>query len=229
MRRSLSVLAIMLSALATGHLAGGHVAAQQAAADGIALSCATADKRLRACFTFDGDARDRSSYGNHAHAGNVTYVPGKSGQAVRFGKASRMLVAQSPSLELHEMTVKFWVRPAAFPSGPGDEPRMGLIDGEATFRMYIHEKGVIRCSLTGRPEALTKATVPLNEWTRVACTFDGKAMRIYFNGEMAAETVQNGKIARSIASMAIGHDFPSSDNLVGDIDHLELWNAVVAP
>jgi hypothetical protein len=29
--------------------------------------------------------------------------------------------------------------------------------------------------------------------------------------------------------MAIGHDFPSSDNLVGDIDQLELWNGVVAP
>jgi hypothetical protein len=228
MRTSFSVMVLMFSALATGDLAGGRLAARQAAGDA-PLTCATADSRLRACLTFDGDSRDRSSYGNHAHAGNVSYVPGKSGQAARFNEKSRMLIAQSPSLELQQLTVKFWVRPAAFPTGPGEEPRMGLIDGEATFRMYIQEKGIVRCSLTGRPDAYTKASLPLNEWTRVACTFDGKAMRVYFNGEMVAETVRDGKIAQSIASMSIGHDFPSSDNLVGDLDQLELWNAVVAP
>jgi hypothetical protein len=228
MRTSFSVIVLMVSALATGDPTGGRLAAQQAARDA-ALTCATADSRLRACLPFDGDARDRSSYGNHAHAGNVSYVPGKSGQAARFNEQSRMLIAQSPSLELQQLTVKFWVRPVAFPTGPGEEPRMGLIDGEATFRIYIHEKGIVRCSMTGRPEAFSKVALPLNEWTRVACTFDGKAMRLYFNGEMVAETVQNGRIAQSIASMAIGHDFPSSDNLLGDIDQLELWNAVVAP
>jgi hypothetical protein len=228
MRTSFSAIVLMVSALAAGDLAGGRLAARQAGGDA-ASSCATADSRLRACFTFDGDSKDRSSYGNHAHAGNVSYIPGKSGQAARFNERSRMLIAQSPSLELQQLTVKFWVRPSAFPVGPGEEPRMGLIDGEATFRMYIQEKGIVRCSLTGRPEAFSKVALPLNEWTRVACTFDGKAMRLYFNGEMVAETVQNGRIAQSIASMAIGHDFPSSDNLLGDIDHLELWNAVVAP
>ena len=227
MRTSFSAMVLMVSALASGDL-GGRLAAQQAGGDATS-SCATADSRLRACFTFDGDSRDRSSYGNHAHPGNVSYVPGKSGQAARFSERSRMLVAQSPSLELQQLTVKFWVRPSVLPVGPGEEGRMGLIDGEATFRMYIQEKGIVRCSLTGRPEALSQVPLPLNEWTRVACTFDGKAMRLYFNGEVVAETVQNGRIAQSIASMAIGHDFPSSDNLLGDIDQLELWNAVVAP
>jgi hypothetical protein len=226
MRKCLPVFAVVLASVG----AVGLRATTQEATGGVnTFSCAATDKRLRACFSFDGDTRDRSSYGNHAHAGNVTYVPGKSGQAARFNEKSRMLVAQSPSLELQQLTVKFWVRPAAFPMGPGEEPRMGLIDGEATFRMYIHENGIVRCSLTGRPEAFTKVGLPLNEWTRVACTFDGKAMRLYFNGEMVAETVRDGKIAQSIASMAIGHDFPSSDNLLGDLDQLELWNAVVAP
>ena len=148
MRTSFSVMVLMFSALATGDLAGGRLAARQAAGDA-PLTCATADSRLRACLTFDGDSRDRSWNGNHAHAGNVSYVPGKSGQAARFNEKSRMLIAQSPSLELQQLTVKFWVRPAAFPTGPGEEPRMGLIDGEATFRMYIQEKGIVRCSLTG--------------------------------------------------------------------------------
>ena len=138
-----------------------------------------------------------------------------------------MLIAQSPSLELQQLTVKFWVRPSAFPVGPGEEPRMGLIDGEATFRMYIHEKGIVRCSMTGRPEAFSKVALPLNESTHVACTFDGKAMRLSSTA-MVAEPCRTAN--RPIDCVdGDGHDFPSSDNLLGDIDRLELWNTVVAP
>lgn len=197
-----------------------------AAATAAPGACEAADKRLRACFTFDGDTKDRSSFANHANFANVEYVAGRAGRAVRIGPTSRVLVAQHPSLDLTAMTIKFWIRPSAFPTGEG---RMGIIDGEATYRIYVHENGVIRCSLTGRPEAFSKVGVPLGQWTRVACTFDGSVMRIHFNGEVVAEVKQAGKIAASIASLAIGHDFPSGDNLSGDLDQLEVWDAVVAP
>jgi hypothetical protein len=190
------------------------------------LSCDTSDMRLRACYTFDGDTKDHSSYGNHANSAKVSYVAGKSGQALHVGPDSRVLVAQHPSLDLKEMTIKFWIRPSSFPTG---EDRMGIIDGEATYRMYVHANGLVRCSLTGRPEAFSSVGLPLGEWTRVACTFDGSAMRMYFNGMPVAEVKQGGKIAASIASLAIGHDFPSGDNLLGEIDQLEVWDAVVAP
>ena len=189
-------------------------------------ACDATDKRLRACFTFDGDTKDRSSFGNHANAAHVEYVAGRAGRAVRIGPTSRVLVAQHPSLDLTAMTIKFWIRPSSFPTGEG---RMGIIDGEATYRIYVHENGVVRCSLTGRPEAFSKVGVPLGQWTRVACSFDGGVMRIHFNGEVVAEVKQAGKIAASIASLAIGHDFPSGDNLAGDLDHLEVWDAVVEP
>jgi hypothetical protein len=214
------------------HLAGGALSAQEAPA-----SCAVADPRLKACYTFDGDTKDRSSYGNHANSANVSYVAGKSGKALRLATNSRVLVAQHPSLDLTAMTIKVWIRPTVFPIRPREalagksepEVRMGIIDGEATYRMYVQENGIIRCSLTGRPEAFSTAGVPLGEWTRVACSFDGSVMHIYFNGVSVAEVKQTGKIAASIASMAIGHDFPGSDNFVGEMDQLEIWDAVVDP
>ena len=226
------------------HLAGGHVPAQQrgtspdtAASAAGEFSCNTADERLRACYTFDGDTRDRSGYGNNANAANVSYLPGKAGKALHLASNSRVLVAQHPSLDLTAMTIKVWIRPAMYPTRRREElagksegeVRMGIIDGEATYRMYVQENGIIRCSLTGRPEAYSTVGVPLGEWTRVACTFDGSVMHIYFNGVSVAEVKQTGKIAASIASMAIGHDFPGSDNFVGEMDQLEIWNAIVAP
>ncbi len=71
-------------AVAGAGLTGGLVSAQQPAASpavgpaATQFSCDASDPRLRACYTFDGDTRDRSSYGNHANAANVSYVAGKS-------------------------------------------------------------------------------------------------------------------------------------------------------
>ncbi len=238
-----SHIAIAFAVAAAG-LTGGLVFAQQPGASSGApasaagqFSCDASDPRLRACYTFDGDTRDRSSYGNHGNAANVSYVAGKSGKALRFASNSRVLVAQHPSLDLTAMTIKMWIRPAMYPqkrrealAGKSEaEVRMGIIDGEATYRMYVQENGIIRCSLTGRPEAYSTVGVPVGEWTRVACTFDGSAMHIYFNGVPVAEVKQAGKIQASIASMAIGHDFPGSDNFVGEMDQFEIWDAVVNP
>ena len=235
---------VLASAGLAAHLMSGRLFAQQRAASPAAsssaaseFSCDAADMRLRACYTFDGDTRDRSSYGNHANSANVSYVPGKAGKALRLASNSRVLVAQHPSLDLDAMTIKVWIRPTMFPTrrrealaGKSEgEVRMGIIDGEATYRMYVQENGIIRCSLTGRPEAFSAVGVPLGEWTRIACTFDGSVMHIYFNGVSVAEVKQAGRIAASIASMAIGHDFPGSDNFIGEVDQLEIWNAIVTP
>ena len=238
----LAVVVLASAGLAVS-LSGARLFAQQRAAPPDApssagqFSCDAADTRLRACYTFDGDTRDRSSYGNHANSANVGYVAGKAGKALRLASNSRVLVAQHPSLDLDAMTIKVWIRPAMYPTKRREEiagksegeVRMGIIDGEATYRMYVQENGIIRCSLTGRPEAFSTVGVPLGEWTRVACTFDGSVMHIYFNGVSVAEVKQAGKIAASIASMAIGHDFPGSDNFIGEMDQLEIWNAIVAP
>src|SRR5262245_20592329 len=192
-------------------LASGRVSAQQRGASPDAapslaaseFSCNARDERLRACYTFDGDTKDRSSYGNHANSANVSYVPGKAGKALHLASNSRVLVAQHPSLDLTAMTIKVWIRPMMYPTKRREElagkseaeVRMGIIDGEATYRMYVQENGIIRCSLTGRPEAYSTVGVPLGEWTRVACTFDGSVMHIYFNGVSVAEVKQTGKIA----------------------------------
>jgi len=244
MRIRLCLFVVALVGAAGDDLSNERMFAQQPApsanansTDASQFSCAAADVRLRACFTFDGDTKDRSSYGNHANSANVSYVPGKAGKAVSLASKSRVLVAQHPSLDLSAMTIKMWIRPSSFPvsrrealAGKSEgEARMGIIDGEATYRMYVQENGIIRCSLTGRPEAYSTVGVPLGAWTRVACTFDGVVMHIYFNGVSVAEVKQAGKIAASIASMAIGSDFPGSDNFIGEMDQLEIWNAVVAP
>jgi len=243
MRRRLSMFVVALVGLAAGDLIHDRVSAQQGAApaaanatDASQFSCNASDMRLRACFTFDGDTRDRSSYGNHANAANVSYVAGKGGQAVRLGPNSRILLAQHPSLDIAAMTIKMWIRPASFPIkgglgrvGDAGEGRMGVFDGEATYRMYVMADGIIRCSLTGRPEAYSKGSVPLGEWTRVACTFDGAVMRLHFNGGSVAEVKQAGTISKFIAGFAIGSDYPSGDNFLGEIDQFEIWSAAVAP
>ena len=112
---------ILASAGLAVSLSGARLFAQQrpapnSSAPGAGLaSCDASDARLRACYTFDGDTKDRSSYGNHANAANVTYAPGQFGKALRLASNSRVLVAQHPSLDLTAMTIKLWIRPTSFP------------------------------------------------------------------------------------------------------------------
>jgi len=61
---------------------------------------------LIACYPFDGDAQDYSGKGNHGTAeGQVSYVPGVNGSAVKFGglnNPSDILVRNNESLRLNQ-------------------------------------------------------------------------------------------------------------------------------
>jgi len=70
---------------------------------------------LVACYPFDGNAQDYSGKGNHGTAeGQVSYVPGVNGSAVKFGgldNPSDILVKNSPSLQLNrEVTISVLVK-----------------------------------------------------------------------------------------------------------------------
>ncbi len=74
MRAPLSLFAVALVGLTASDLTNERMFAQQRAAaaganstDASQFSCDATDLRLRACYTFDGDTKDRSSYGNHAN------------------------------------------------------------------------------------------------------------------------------------------------------------------
>jgi hypothetical protein len=189
--------------------------------------CNPADLDLRACYTFDGDTLDRSSYANNAVAANTSFTTGHAGQAIVTSGTSSVVVAGGTSLDVSALTIRIWIRPSSFPIDPA---RMGLVDSGGRYRMFLLANGLVRCAITGGPSAVTTASnaVALATWTHLVCTYDGATMRIYVDGAIAATLAQTATIPTG-AGMVIGQNNPTGENFDGALDELEIWGSIVGP
>jgi len=186
--------------------------------------CDATDANLRACYLFEGNLQDGSMYANAA-AGSTSFQNGHSGLGLN-AQASDIDVSNHPSLSLQLMTLRMWIRPAAHPTGT---TRMGLIEND-TFRMFTLEAGRIRCAINdGTIEITTVMGVPLDVWSRVACTYDLSRLKIYIDGTERATVLGVGTLNPATTEMTIGHQQPAGDVFNGMIDDVMVYNAIVAP
>ena len=80
-----------------------------------------------------------------------------------------------------------------------------------------------------RPWVAYTGTVPTGTWTRVACTYDVSAIRVYFDSVEKANASFNSGIAGVSGNLTIGQNEPNGDNFDGLIDEVEIWGSIVAP
>jgi hypothetical protein len=190
------------------------------------LFCNPADLDLRACYAFDGNGQDGSSY-NHdaALGGTYTFMGGVHGSAIAT-IASSIVVASDINLTISEMTLKASVHPTALPAATA---RAGIIDSTG-YRVFIEAGGVVRCALNdGSVQAVTTAAVPINAWTRIGCIYNGAALTVYFDGVQKATTGSTVAIDAVTGNLTIGQNEPSGDNFVGLIDEVQIWGSIVTP
>lgn len=232
MRTSLAVL--LLAACTFGAPAGPDDAPPDldalvdASIDGPpAPLCDATDPRLRACYPFDGDARDGSMYGHDAVPTGTAFGSGRTGQGLVVGPGDLVTVAGGVNLNLAQLTIKMWIKPSSIPTGTA---RAGLVDSGNRFRMFLHPGGLVRCATTGGPTLLTTSAhaIQVDQWAHLVCTYDGSTMRIYVGGVLAATLNQTSAIP-SGAGMVIGHNNPSGENFDGTLDELQIYAAVVPP
>jgi concanavalin A-like lectin/glucanase superfamily protein len=192
-----------------------------------AAFCNAADLDLHACFTFDGDTLDRSSYGNTVSATGTSFVEGVSGQALGVTAGSNVAAGDSPSLDVTVLTIKMNIKPTTIPTGT---LRAGLFDSSNRYRMFLQAGGAIRCALTGGVD-LTSPTgvIVMGVWQRVTCTYDTTTMNIYVDGALVATMTQAGAIPVAANGFVIGQNSPSGENFDGAIDNVQLWESIVAP
>ena len=68
------------------------------------------------------------------------------------------------------------------------------------------------------------STLPVNQWTHVAGTYDGSTMRIYINGVEAANRAQAGPILTSTYDLGIGGNSLNGQYFPGRIDEVRIYN-----
>ena len=189
--------------------------------------CSPADPMLRACYTFDGNTEDGSSYGYDAVAVGTSFGAGRNGQGLVIGAGDSVLLAGGAGLNVAQLTIDMWIRPSSIPAAG---TRAGLVDSGNRFRMFLHPGGLVRCATTGGPSLETTAAnaVSAGAWAHLTCTYDGTTMRIYVDGADAGMVMQASTIPTG-AGMVIGQNNPSGENFDGTIDELRIFGAVVQP
>ncbi|MCP4643523.1 MAG: hypothetical protein GY851_23950, partial [bacterium] len=96
---------------------------------------------------------------------------------------------------------------------------VGLLDGRL--------KAAVRCGGEWGPGWVGNTEIPLNEWTRIAVTFDGMWLRLFVGGVLVDSALVRGRMDVTDEALVVGGSTNIGDPVfAGHIDELRIWNTV---
>jgi hypothetical protein len=160
---------------------------------------------------FGDIAHDSSGNGNDGTLKNgPAWVDGKYGKALSFDGANDYVeVEASSSLDVtSQVTVTAWIYPRAYTDYAGTDPHIvsrSSDSGGAIYILGMSQDGKVWYAVNPSPPAhKSVATLPLNNWTHLAMTYDGTYVRLYINGTLDSSYAQSGLIQTTTNWLAIG-------------------------
>lgn len=183
------------------------------------------------------DAADVLGQNDGTVVNGVEFVSGIVGQAFKFNASQNtaIQVANDASLNPQQATVEGWIYPYSYPGSPAVSvilrrnlpssgiPQYGLMLGNGGANNFAH-CNFFDVGLTGTNP------IPLNEWTHLACSFDGSSVRLYQNGaEVASTAITPQALPSSNNLLYIGRESDGSRDFDGLIDEVSLYNRALSP
>jgi hypothetical protein len=182
----------------------------------------------------EGNASDSWGGNRGTLVGGVTFAPGLVGQAFRFNGTDRVVVPDSPSLDLTAaVTLEAWINPAtlAFPNGFGAVMAKGS-GSVRNYGLYVRANGGLHLSYftTGGANVFLDTAanlVPVGQFSHAAAVIDTAAgvMGIYLNGQLVASRATAGPLVPNTAPLDIGWSNEAAQyGFQGLIDEPSLYN-----
>ena len=163
----------------------------------------------------EGNAAD-SADGNVGTLFNgATFALGEVGQAFSFnGTNAHVRVPDAPNLHFtNAMSVETWIFPTAGGVDRGIVSKWDAVSGfnQRSYALSLRNTDVAYFDISpdgnfGPLEGLVLSanTIPLNQWTYLAATYDGAFMRIYVNGVLEVTLAFNSGIFPGVNDFGIG-------------------------
>jgi Concanavalin A-like lectin/glucanases superfamily/Divergent InlB B-repeat domain/Putative Ig domain/Immunoglobulin I-set domain len=155
---------------------------------------------------------------------------GKVGKAFNFDGTVHVRVPDSPALRPAQVTLEAWVFPTLLSSSyqtivargsstsDDDTWFLGILNGQAHFWTYPSN------------DVAAAVSIPLNQWTHLAASFDGSTKFLYINGAQVASQSGLGPLfydPSPAVPVTIGSDWAfgtSSARFTGHIDEVSIYN-----
>jgi len=155
----------------------------------------------------------------------IRTASGKFGKALQFnGTSSYVNIPDSPSLNLTTgLTLMAW----CYPTTVTNSYRNVVYKPEDIYFLegFTPTPNAPRFYGTFSSANLNAtATLPLSQWTHLACTYDGATMRLYVNGVQVSSRAQTGQILNSAYDLGIGGNSLNGQYWPGMIDEVRIYN-----
>ena len=146
-------------------------------------------------------------------------------------RSNYVQVAAAPSLALsNQFTFETWIRPRSAQCSTilsrGDGADLAATDYIFQVGTDGTDCGVMNLALmVGGAWTRSASTVPTNEWTHVAVTYDGATNRYYINGVLDHAVAAPGSPYQSNSELFIGRQGSAGDRYFdGALDEVRMWN-----
>lgn len=161
-------------------------------------------------------------------------VPGtpyatQGGGSLALTKNSYGFLTDRPSLDITEqrLTVQVWVKH----DGQSDEDAIIVTKGTTTSGYLLRFEGTGQAPYVAfavgdlNSTILTSnSSIPANQWTHIAATYDGSMQQIYVNGQLDATMQTSRVIGGNDYGLYVGVDAAASNQFFsGHIDELAIW------
>ncbi|GAB3498910.1 concanavalin A-like lectin/glucanase superfamily protein [Amycolatopsis cihanbeyliensis] len=183
----------------------------------------------------DGEvAVDSGGHRNHGElSGPLRVSGGRYGDGLWFdGVDDWVEVPASRSLAAPWFTVELWTLPSSF----RDRWQIGALRGsqrDIEYGLYPSTPdkgpGAVATPRRHRNELTTDEFISVDEWTHLALTYDGRALRLYVNGTQVREQEARGAVWPSDPALWFGGTPAGEDLLHGILDEIGVYNRALSP
>ncbi|MFI6318761.1 LamG-like jellyroll fold domain-containing protein [Nonomuraea sp. NPDC050556] len=167
---------------------------------------------------------DASGLGNHAEEAAIDWGAGRYGRAALLDGESGWILPDSPSLRLTTaMTLEAWVKLTDV--RPDQSVFYNTDFSTGDFGMSADSEGRATTSLWSTDVAYVSAqsrALPIGRWAHLAATYDGNVLRLFIDGEQAAQDSAPGlRLAPGSFQIGVG--------LEGLLDEMRIYDRALSP
>ncbi len=200
-----------------------------------AQTCDPPPSGLKSWWPGDGNANDIWGGNGGTLQGGATFATGEVGEAFSFDANGDVDVPDAASLNppTGQITVDAWVNPASQSAGGSivNKRPVSNATGYTLEQQYTADGDVLWNLVVGGVEVnvVSDTVLPLDTWTLVAGTYDGKTATLYFNGTEVGSTSHAGSIDPSPgADLQIGRNLVNGIEFAGLIDEVEVFDRALS-